>query len=246
VRITPLGPPDIAPNHFFEHVLARRTNRNPYDGRIPSEEALTAVAQAALNWHENPPLTAHWQNDPEGVAGLRDLVWRAFDRELRTSGAQEETYQWLRFGRRDIAEHRDGLAIEAPMAPLLKSIGLLGLDEFRDPDSMANKQAAEEWKRKADTAPAFMWLTTPDDAPITRLIAGMAYARMNLAATAQGLAMHPWSQALQEYEEMADLYAEAGVTLGAGERTLQMLVRVGHAEAVEPSARRGVDAILRT
>ncbi len=44
--------------------------------------------------------------------------------------------------------------------------------------------------------------------------------------------MHPWSQALQEYEEMADLYAEAKTLLGAGAgETVQMLARVGYAEA---------------
>ena len=192
-----------------------------------------------------PSLTAHWTAEPPGVARLRDLIWRAFDRELRTRGAQEETYGWLRFGQREVAEHRDGLAINAPMAPLLKSIGVLSRDALLDPDSFASKQAAEDWRAKAESARAFMWLTTPNDTPQTRLIAGMAYARMNLAATAAGLAMHPWSQALQEYQEMADLYAEARETLGAGERTVQMLVRVGYAEPVEPSARRGVEAVLR-
>jgi len=175
---------------------------------------------------------------------LRDLVWRAFDRELRTRGAQEETYRWLRFGRNDIARHGDGLAIEGPMIPLFKAIGVLDLDDFLNPDSTANTQAAEEWRRKAETSAAFMWITTPDDSPRARLMAGMAYARMNLVATAAGLAMHPWSQALQEYEEMADLYAEARELLGVGDRTLQMLVRVGYAEPVPPSARRGVAAIV--
>ena len=172
-------------------------------------------------------------------------MWRAFDRELRTRGAQDETYNWLRFGRSEIAEHRDGLAIEAPMAPLLKSIGLLSRDDFLDPDSFANKEAARDWRAKAESAPAFMWLTTPSDTPQARLMAGMAYARMNLAATAQGLAMHPWSQALQEYAEMADLYAEARELLGAGAGTVQMLVRVGYAEPVGPAARRDLGAFVR-
>jgi exonuclease VII small subunit len=57
--------------------------------------------------------------------------------------------------------------------------------------------------------------------------------------------MHPWSQALQEYEEMSDLYDEARQVLETRNQTVQMLVRVGYAEPTEPSARRGVDAILR-
>jgi hypothetical protein len=58
--------------------------------------------------------------------------------------------------------------------------------------------------------------------------------------------MHPWSQALQEYEEMTDLRTEARTLLDASDETVQMLVRVGYAEPVEPSARRGVEAVLRS
>jgi hypothetical protein len=121
---------------------------------------------------------------------------------------------------------------------------MLNRAQMIDPNSFANQQAAQDWRRKAMSAPAFMWLSSNDDEPLTRLIAGMAYARMNLAATAQGLAMHPWSQALQEYAEMADIHAEMRTLLDSPNHTVQMLVRVGYADPVEPAARRGVDALF--
>lgn len=187
------------------------------------------------------------QSEPGALAQIRDLVWRAFDREMRTRGAQVETYQWLRFGSAERARHRDGLYIDVPVPGVLRALGLLSEGTVVNPELSANKNVAADWKRKADTAPAFMWLTTPDDTPTTRLRAGMAYARMNLAATAQGLAMHPWSQALQEYEEMADLYAEAKTLLGAGAgETVQMLARIGYAEPAEPAARRDLSAFIRS
>jgi hypothetical protein len=114
-----------------------------------------------------------------------------------------------------------------------------------DPSSFANQTAATEWRKKAESATGFMWMTTPDDRADTRLVTGMAYARLNLAMTALGLAIHPWSQALQEYEEMADLYRQARQLLEAPNQVVQMLVRVGYAPGVDPSARRGVEAILR-
>lgn len=237
--------PDQGPDTYFDHVLARRTNRNVYDARVPDSETLAAIAVASVDYWDAPPVSAFAENDPARVAELRDLVWRAFDREMRTAGAQEETYRWLRFGRAEIARNPDGLAIDAPMAPLLKRFGFLDLEDFLNPDSAANRSAARDWRQKADTAPAFVWLTTPDDLPTTRLIAGMAYARMNLAATAAGLAMHPWSQALQEYAEMADIYADAYTLLGAGENKVQMLARVGYAEPVSPAARRPFEDHIR-
>ncbi|MBY0562760.1 MAG: nitroreductase family protein [Hyphomonadaceae bacterium] len=246
------GPPTDGVDSLFEHVIARRTNRNDYESRIPTEELLNTVARAADAWMEPPPngaasLAAHAETGPSQVAAIRDLVWRAFDREMRTRGAQVETYQWLRFGKAERARHRDGLYIDVPVPGVLRALGMLDEADIVDPESNANKRAAADWKRKVDSAPAFLWITTPDDTPTTRLLAGMAYARMNLAATAAGLAMHPWSQALQEYEEMADLYAETKTLLGAGAgETVQMLARIGYAEPAEPAARRDMADMFRT
>lgn len=246
------NPPIDGVDSLLDQITQRRTNRNDFDGRAPSTEALTAIQNAANQFMESPPNAPPYvrtasTTDFAQVVAIRDLVWRAFDREMRTEGAQRETYQWLRFGAEERARHRDGLYIDVPVPGLLRAIGMLDEEDFVDPDSNANRQAAADWKRKIDTAPAFMWLTTPDDTPLTRLIAGMAYVRMNLTATAQGLAMHPWSQALQEYAEMADLYGETKTLLGAGETdTVQMLARVGYADAVEPAARRDLGDIIRT
>lgn len=243
VRFDPAA--NVAPDPLFAQIAARRTNRNDYDAvRAPSQEQRTQIAVATTIADAVHVVGA--AVDQELVAQIRDLVWRAFDREMRTRGAQEETYKWLRFGAEERARHRDGLYIDVPVPGVLRALGMLNEETVVNPDSSANREVAEEWKRKAETAPAFMWLTTPNDTPTTRLMAGMAYARMNLAATAAGLAMHPWSQALQEYEEMTDLYTEAKALLGAGAgQTVQMLVRVGYAEPVEPAARRDITAFVR-
>lgn len=79
-----------------------------------------------------------------------------------------------------------------------------------------------------------------------RLNAGRAYARLALAATEMGLVMHPWSQALQEYEEMADLRSEMRTFLAPLEgETVQMLVRIGYAAPMAPSARRAPEDFIR-
>jgi len=240
VRFNPVA--NAARDPLFASITARRTNRNDYDAaRIPADTDLVRITSAISGFAG----AAQWTIEPAKVAALRDLVWRGFDREMRTQGAQEETYGWLRFGRAEIAAHRDGLAIEGPMIPLFKALGVLDREDFLNPDSTANKQGADDWRGKAESSPAFMWLTTANDTPTTRLAAGIAYARLNLAATATGLAMHPWSQVLQEYEEMAEFYAEARQLLRADDQIVQMLVRVGYAEPVAAAARRGVEAILR-
>ena len=65
-----------------------------------------------------------------------------------------------------------------------------------------------------------------------------------MAATAQGLAMQPISQALQEYPEMAAPYREIHERLGAPapRHTVQMWARLGYGPSIGPAPRRGVAA----
>ena len=234
---------DTPADPLFAHITARRTNRDPYDAsRVPGPEALQKLADAAYERSAE----VEWTTEPARVARLRDIVWRAFDREMHTAGALAETYGWLRFGRDEVARHRDGLAVEGPLIGPAKLFGMFSRANMINPNSEANKQALQQWRQKIDTAPAFAWLSMQenDDTPTGRLTAGMAYARMNLAATSAGLAIHPWSQGLQEYREMADIRGELRIALQNGENFPQMLVRVGYADPVEPAARRGVHALF--
>jgi len=242
-RVEFLPTANAAADPLFAYITHRRTNRNVYDVERVPDDALLLRATGSIAGFMG---AAQWTTTPDRVAALRDLVWRAFDRELRTRGAQEETYRWLRFGEGEMAEHRDGLGIQGPLVGVLRGMGLLNEEAMLDPDSFANQSALKDWRAKAMSSPAFMWLATADDRPATRLAAGAAYARLNLMATALGLAMHPWSQALQEYPEMAEFYAEAKHALGADDQIVQMLVRVGYADPVEPAPRRDPSTLVRT
>lgn len=71
--------------------------------------------------------------------------------------------------------------------------------------------------------------------------------RVQLAATGQGLAMQPLSQALQEYAEQQKPYADIHALVGAtalGE-TVQMWARVGCARPVERAPRRRLQDFIR-
>jgi hypothetical protein len=99
------------------------------------------------------------------------------------------------------------------------------------------------WKTKAMSARAFAWLFTEQNDRYSQLAAGSAYARMSLKAAELDLAIHPWSQALQEYPEMKEFHTQAQTELGEG-GVVQMLVRVGYARPVVHAPRRGLDPLL--
>jgi hypothetical protein len=95
------------------------------------------------------------------------------------------------------------------------------------------------------STPAFAWIATNKNTRSTQLAVGRAYARLNLQATALGVAMHPMSQLLQEYVEMQVLQQGLLTMLDIPKgHTVQMLVRLGYAERSAPSPRRDLQDLL--
>ncbi|HEU4534066.1 MAG TPA: hypothetical protein VFS00_08110, partial [Polyangiaceae bacterium] len=60
--------------------------------------------------------------------------------------------------------------------------------------------AVQQHRDQAATASAYAWLASDENTRRAQLEAGRAYVRFNLAAHGAGLGVHPFSQALQEYE----------------------------------------------
>ena len=100
----------------------------------------------------------------------------------------------------------------------------------------------------------FVWLSTPGNSRSQQIEAGRAYLRMQLAATAIGLGVHPMSQALQEFAEMKPFYDKAHqLMLGKlapqtpNDETLQMFCRLGYTPGAVPSTpRRQIDKFVLT
>lgn len=217
---------------------ARRTHRGPFEDRAPDEGAFEALARACAGVD-----LGHARGGPL-LEDLRAFAWEAFEKEIRTPARYAETVALMRIGRAEIAAHRDGLALTGPAIEVAHTFGLLSKETLADVDNTFVQQGLNSIRALASAAPAFVWIKTEDNSRTTQIAAGRAYARLNLAATVQGLGLHPWSQALQEYPEMADLYARAKALLDAsGDRCIQMLARIGYPHShQEPAARRGIEA----
>jgi hypothetical protein len=231
----------VARDPLFGAIVRRRTNREPYDTqRVPEVRDLEATIAGASG------LEAGFTVTGDQVAALRDLVWRGWLREQVTPAALKESVDVMQIGGAEIARHRDGIVLDGMFIDIMKGMGLLSRAALLDPNSFASQQGAQIWHKMAETAPAFVWLKGADNSRTTQILAGRAYVRMNLTATSLGLAMHPWSMALQEYPEMAALYAEQQAMLGGtANAPVQMLARIGYARDVDPAPRRGLDEHLK-
>lgn len=239
VRLVPDA--SVQPDPLFGQIFRRRTNRSAYDMRTPEPQAVQAIAAACTA----PRLRTAFALPgdarlPEHRAIARD-AWRV---ELVTPRTMLESLKVLRVGPREIAEHRDGLSVNAPLPRMLAALGLFDRSQAPGPDDMAVTQQVQDFNARIDATPAFFAMVTETNDRATQVQAGRAYVRAQLAATAQGLSMHPLQQALQEYPEQAPHYAAIHALLGAGggRGTVQMWARLGYAPPVGPAPRRGVQA----
>lgn len=218
----------LARDPMFATITRRHTNRNLYDPAPPSAQQLALVGQR----------DAMTSADPQLLAQVRPLAVRAMTIETVTHRTFMESVNVMRIGSAEMDATPDGLPIAGPMVEGLHALGMLDQKSIADPSSSSFKMGLKQVQDSCGSVPAIVWIATPGNSRAEQLDAGRRYARVQLRATMLGLWMHPLSQALQEYPEMAADYARVHAMFGLhGGQRLQMLTRIGTAAPVGPAPR---------
>ena len=153
---------------------------------------------------------------------------------------------WARLGAAEVAAWPDGLALTGTSVWWLRQMGLLSRASLASPGSPAWRLGRLQWENLIAGTASFGWLATDADGLTSRIAAGRAYQRVDLAAAAAGVAIHPVSQALGDYAEQAESRRRLDAILGTpAPARVQMLFRLGYAGPQAPSPRRPLAAILR-
>ncbi len=242
-RVAFVRDPDVPKDPLFAQIPHRRSTKEPYNlDRRPEDTVLTALAQA----HVDGGIDLQMTGNPAVVETLMDLTRRAVMIEIETPRTLQESIDVLRIGADEIAANPDGIELHGPMFWWMHRLGVMTREKAVTPGTMAYQGGIDYAAGWASATPAFGWLTTAGNARADQIAAGRAYVRLNLKAAELGLAMHPVSQLLQEYPEMADMQRAFLAAIGTPPgHTVQMLFRLGYADPVGPSPRRPVDAIVR-
>lgn len=227
------------PDPLFAQILNRRSNKSVYHPRDVPQPQLAELAEAGSAFGTR----AETVGNTALAAQLRDLTWRGHITEMTTPVALQESVDLMRIGAAEVRANPDGIELEGPVMGAGQLLGIVSRDSLGDPKSTAFQQGLDMYREMAMSGRAFGWLSNGDRSRTDQLNAGRAYVRLNLKATALGLGVHPWSQSLQEYPEMSKLYDEVHTLIGDGRR-LQMLFRIGYADPIIPTPRRGLNAHL--
>jgi len=214
------------PDPLFRAILDRRSCKETY-----SDKPLSADAMAVL------PNYADIYSDPTIVRKLKDLTWDAWLAETNHKPAHRESVELMRFGKQEINSNPDGISLGGPFLDALMLTGMLPRESQYDVESSGFKQGMKVYKEVMRSGVAYAVITTPGNSRDDQIEAGRRWLRLNLATTELGVAIHPVSQALQEYPEMKDHFQTAHQLLAAEGATVQMLGRLGYGPTIPRTPR---------
>lgn len=223
VALTEAGRPDP----LFRFVPSRHTNRLAYEDRLPTDDALAMMA----------PEASELITDKARVDALRALTWDAMFIEMNTHRTHMESVNLMRLGKREINANPDGISIRGSFPEALMLAGMITREGQADPESAEFAQAMDFIRAAQDATPAYATVKTRGNTRYDQIEAGRLWVRLHLAATSEGIAMQPLSQALQEYQEQAALHKQVHEMLAETGETVQMLGRIGYAAPIGPSPR---------
>jgi len=216
-------------------MMDRRSCKEPYEPTLVEAAKVDALAPFAAIYTDKPT-----------VGALRDLTWEAWLIEWETPRTRIESIELMRFGKAQINANPDGIDLGGPFLESLMLAGLLTREGQNDPSSTGFKQGVDMYRDMLLATPAYAVLTTPGNTRSDQIAAGRRWLRLNLGSTQLGLALHPVSQCLQEYPEMAGHFAAAHDLLAQPGHTVQMLGRLGYGPQTPPSPRWPLEAKLRS
>ena len=219
------------PDPLFAQIPKRRSCKEPFDFRVPAVEAELSVM-------------ADIHTDKGLVENLRKLTWDAWMVEATTQRTMKESTDLFRLGKAEIEANPDGIDFSGPFFETLILAGLMTREGSLDPQSMEFAEGAKIYNEMLLSTPAYAVIRTSKNDRLAQIEAGRRWLRLNLTTTALGLSLHPVSQALQEYPEMAKHYEEIHKLLAQKGETVQMLGRLGYGPEVPVSPRWPLEAKL--
>lgn len=224
----------LADDPLFAHVLQRRSLKEPFDtSKSVENDALQTVIQAKQSNH-----AVQATNDPERLERLRQICFDGWMAEYVTDATRRESIELMRIGNREVAQNPDGIDMGGTMMGLLNMAGIVSRTALDQQGSTAFETGIGMYGDIINSAMGFVWIRAQDNLRQGQIEAGRDWVRMNLAAQSIGLGIHPLSQVLQEFPEMAEHYAAAQVELGAKDgEVIHMLGRLGYADFTPPSPR---------
>lgn len=211
---------------LFAQVMKRRSCKEAFE-----DKSVPAQMAKELSSYGNVI------TDAQKVAEVKKLTWDAWLVEAETPRTWQESVDLMRIGKDSVNANPDGIDISGPKMEVLKLMGIMNKESLLDRSSSGYLEGIKIYKNMLNSTPAYCTITTKSNSRVDQIDAGRRWIRLNLVTTSLGLALHPVSQSLQEFPEMADHYQHAHQLLAKPGETVQMLGRLGFGPSTNPTPR---------
>lgn len=219
------------PDPLFAHVMERRSHKEGFEPRSVTKDAAQTLA----------PYAALFLGG-EQTERLREIALDAWLIEAATADAWQESIDLLRIGKAEINAMPDGIDAGGPFLETLALFGLFNREAASDVNNPGTQGAIQDTADAISGAPAFVVQTSAGNTREDQIAMGAQWLRLNLAATAAGLALRPVSQALQEYPEVAGPYDAIHTEFAQSGETVQMVGLLGYGQLTPRTPRWPLEA----
>ncbi|MBL4668918.1 MAG: hypothetical protein JKY30_06605 [Flavobacteriales bacterium] len=246
----PVAKISLTKREILEHPLAkqiykRQTNRRKYKGNVIPHTEFKSIEKTVGSSHSKMIFI----NDVEEMKPYLDIFYKGFEIESKTFRTNEETRHLFRYSEKERVEKRDGISIP--------QMGYKGIMKWLAENSLDNG-SKEKWHSEKSinlslksvlsgiesTKGIIFWKTEQNNF-IDWIKMGRDYVKFELSRTSLNLYVHPYNQAIQEYDEMKTVRNELNSLMNIkNEEKIQMIVRIGRSSTPYYSYRRNVEKYL--
>lgn len=235
----------VKKNPLADQLFVRRTSRLMY----LDEEVLNEDFDRIMELVAPVSTEINLVNEPSRLDQLLPILAEGMEVETYTYSAHEESRKWFRENDDRIEKERDGINLPgAGVSGIKKWIAerqLKGLKEEKWHAKNMNKYSLKSHYNKVIQTKGIVTVKTSSNTFQDWLLAGMEYARLQLASYQLGYSLHPLSQVLQEYKEMDILRLKFEQKMGVkNEEKIQMVARMGNSPEAYLSYRRWIEDML--
>jgi hypothetical protein len=230
-----LRPGGVASDPLASTIIWRRTNRDAFDADHPVPDETMQEVVATVTQQE---VELRWTSDTVTVERLRTLGKEGWVIETKKEATSSESAEVTRIGADEVNATPDGLSFYGIGIETLRLFGLMSREKIATDGTTAKNQVIKSYNGAIDGTATFAWLVSRDNSRATQLAAGAAWVRTNQAANLAGVSMHPISQVIEEFPEMADKFRDVHALLEIREPArIQGIFRLGYAPTPEPAPR---------
>ncbi|SIN61766.1 hypothetical protein SAMN02745824_0952 [Parasphingorhabdus marina DSM 22363] len=237
-HVSLVADPATRPDPLFATTLERRSIKEAYAARAIDDQTLSQLLELAGTGNDGSGQSFLTSGESEMVDSLRNLTWRAWQVEYDVPRTHRESVDLMRIGAGEINASPDGIDMSGPMMEAMYLGGIISREKLSEKGSTVYNSGIDMYREILEQTRNYGWLVSAGNSRTDQLMSGMNWVRINQAATKLGLAMHPVSQILQEFPEMADLYREFHARVAVEEPArVQGLFRLGYGPVAPPSPR---------